>query len=97
MMKKINPTKKQKNNHARAKRRIKVLLMKNFCKRVRNKRESVASKLLKQKGKTIVGEAAKQIPFVTRYQRSYYIRFKRLNQKQKRKVWRQSPHMRKRA
>jgi hypothetical protein len=89
-------TGKQKNNHARAKRRIKLLKLKNFCKRVIENRAAKIAKLKKPKGKTLVGEAAKQIPHVTRMQRSFYRRGT-MNQRQKRKLWRQAPHMRKRA
>lgn len=92
-MKKI---KKQQNNHARAKRRIKLLKMKNFCKRVIENRAAKIAKLRKPKGRTLIGAAAEQIPYVTRMQRSYYMKGT-LNQRQKRKLWRHAPHMRKRA
>jgi hypothetical protein len=90
-------TGKQKNNHARAKRRIKLLKLKNFCKRVIENRAAKIAKLKKPKGKTLVGEAAKQIPHVTRMRRSFYQHRGTMNQRQKRKLWRQAPHMRKRA
>ena len=90
--------KKQRNNHARAKRRIKLLKLKNFCKRVMEKRERKSVELRKIKGKTITGQAKLQA-YHAGESYSFFIagRVLRLNQKQKRKMWRQAPHMRKRA
>lgn len=96
-MKKVNKAAKQRNNHGRAKRRIKLLKLKNFCKRVMENRAAKIAKLKKPKGKTLIGEAAKQIPYVSRMERSYYMQRGTMNQRQKRKLWRQAPHMRKRA
>lgn len=96
-MKKKTPKAKQRNCNARAKQRQKLLKLKNFCKRVMNKREAKIAKLKKAKGRTLVGQAAKQIPHVTRFQRSFYVATGKLNQRQKRKLWRQAPQMRKRA
>lgn len=95
MNKKVNKP-KHKNNHARSKQRIKILLLKNFCKRVMDKKLKKIEKLKIPKGKTIVGLASKQIPFVTRMQKSFYQKGTK-NQRQKRRIWRQAPHMRKRA
>ena len=86
--------KKQRVNHARAKRRIKLLKLKNFCRRVMEGRAAKIAKLGKPKGKTLVGEVAKQIPYVTRFQRSFYMQRGTMNQRQKRKLWRQAPHRR---
>jgi hypothetical protein len=97
-MNKKNKPAKQKNNHARAKRRIKLLKLKNFCKRVIESRERKIAKLNKPKGKTITGSARES---AYRGTVSYSIflanKGRRLNQRQKRKLWRQAPHMRKRA
>lgn len=95
MKKKINKP-KHKNNHARAKQRIKILLMKNFCKRVMDNRGAKIAKLRKPKGNTIRGIAINSIPKV-RFSLKYYHKTDRLNQRQKRKLWKQVPHMRKRA
>jgi hypothetical protein len=95
-MNKAIPKPKQKNNHARAKRRIKVLLLKNLCKRVMENRAGKIAKLKKLKGVTIVGEAQQQIAEVTQMYKGFYTKGT-LNQRQKRKIWRHAPHMRKRA
>lgn len=89
---------KQRANHARAKRRIKVLKLKNFCKRVIEKRAMKIAKLRKPKGKTITGEARLQAyPASNSYAIFNANRGRRLNQRQKRKVWRSAPHMRRKA
>lgn len=87
--------KKQSTNHARAKRRIKVLKLKNFCKRVMEKRAIKIEKMRKPKGKTIVGQARLQA-YYPGAEFSVFItnKSRRLNQRQQRKQWRQAPQSR---
>ena len=97
MHKKI-PKAKQRNCTARSKRRIKVLKLKNFCKRVLEKKEKKLADMRKPKGKTITGSARLQAyPASASYSMWNANRGRRLNQRQKRKLWRQAPQMRKRA
>lgn len=86
----------QKANHARAKRRIKVLKLKNFCKRVMDKRRAKIANLRKPKGVTVIGRARDHAEYVPAFKT--YSRLKGTkNQRQKRKLWNQAPHMRKAA
>lgn len=62
---------KQRNNHARSRRRIKLLKLKNFCKRVMENRAAKIAKLKKPKGKTLVGQAAKQIPLCIKISKEF--------------------------
>lgn len=87
---------KQKVNNARAKRRIKVLKLKNFAKRVIERRFAKMAKLKKPKGITITGRARDYAEYIPDY-RSYSRLKGHKNQRQKRKIWRQVPHMRKKA
>jgi len=95
-MKKTIPKPKQRNNHGRAKRKIKLLLLKNFCKRVMDKRAEKVAKLRRVKGKTLTSAEVAQIRALTRLPKIYYTKGIK-NQRQQRKIWRQAPHMRKRA
>lgn len=86
---------KQRNNHARSKRKRKFLRLKNFWKRVFSLRLEKKQKSLRIKGKTIFGEAKKQAVLI-RSDSFYDHGFKlKLNQRQKRKLRRQNPHLRK--
>ncbi len=83
-------------NHARAKRKIKLLKLKNFFRRVFEKRQQKLAELNKPKGKTITGVAKFQAyPASESYTIFLAHKGRRLNQRQKRKLWRQAPHMRK--
>jgi len=88
--------KKNSVNHARAKRRIKTLKLKNFFNRVIEKRSQKLTKLKKKKGITVIGRARDHAEYIRDYQS--YSRLKGTkNQRQKRKIWRHAPHMRKKA
>lgn len=81
-------------NHARAKRRIKTLKLKNFFRRVIEKRQIKLARLKKAKGITIVGRARDNAEYIAPGKE--YSRIKGYNnQRQKRKIWRNAPHMRK--
>lgn len=96
--------KKQRNNHARSKRKRRLLKLKNFFSRVFDKRSAKMIKANQPKGLTIVGDAKK---YATSLEKLFpdggggYLfnpeRKKYLNQRQKRKRWRQNPHLRKKT
>lgn len=79
-----------KNTHARTKQKRKKLRLKNFLKRVFDKRQQKKIEALKPKGKTVYGDAINvAIPVDAHYNR--YNTFDRnLNQRQRRKRARQS-------
>ncbi len=77
---------KQKVNHARSKQRRKTLRLKNFFKRVMDKRFEKKMEALKPKGTTVYGKAASNaIKVDASFNRNnHHGRF--LNQRQKRKI-----------
>jgi hypothetical protein len=99
---------KQRNNHARSKRKRRALRLKNFFTRIVNNRLQKKQKAMKEKGTTFVlpnnQVGAKDFaPHVeTLWPQGSGFLFdnhhpKNLNQRQKRKIKRQNPHLYKRA
>lgn len=90
---------KQRNNHARSKRKRKLLRLKNFFKRIITKREQKKIQALKPKGVTIIGNAKDLAISVHELfpNGDYGFMFSKghryiPNQRQKRKLRRQQPH-----
>lgn len=92
---------KQQNNHARSKRKRKMLRMKNRQRSISLKRADKIIKAQREKGQTFRSYLstngklikAKHVAILTEYSDSGHKRA--LNQRQKRKRWRQNPHTRK--
>lgn len=87
---------KQRVNHARKKEKVKKIKLKAFFKKVLERREAKLQKASRPKGETIKGKAE----LVAKVGSDGFIFFvaenrSRLNQRQRRKLWRQVPHMRK--
>jgi hypothetical protein len=87
---------KQKNCHARAKRKLKVLKLKAFWRRVIEKRFLKKQKSFKTKGTTITGSSKAIAPHVTEfyplgeYKRLFARGTQPPNQRQRRKLQRQT-------
>lgn len=86
---------KQRNNHARAKRKLKVLKLKAFWRRVIEKRFLKKQASFKSKGKTIIGPSKAIAPHVSElytpgeYKRLFATGPQPANQRQRRKLQRQ--------
>jgi hypothetical protein len=93
--------KKQKNNHARAKRRVKVLKLKMFIRHMWTRRAEKIAAAHKPKGTTVTVNEKKEV-LTGRIERIKWDErqngnMKHMNQRQKRKLWRQAPQMRRKA
>lgn len=93
--------KKQRNTRARAKRALRVLKLKSFRRRIMEKRLEAISKASRPKGITVRVNEKKQViaGSIERvmWDEKQAGKMFRLNQRQKRKLWRQAPHMRRAA
>lgn len=89
---------KQKNNHARSKQKRKKLRLKNLMKAIYERAMARRAKNFKPRGETFIATEkvrAKDIAILDRDNAKYdHGHVLRRNQRQRRKKWRQSPHMR---